>query len=688
MKRLTLALITLSILGASPLLADEPARPDHVVLGFQEFIQLWTKAQTPKPDPDRPPVDAAITRAEYVGAVHARSTEITATFDVAVLAGDRWVRIPFLPVSAGLKDVRLDGAAVPVVTDGGSHALLVKGAGRHTLRAVFSIATGARDGDPQFNFYTAQTPITLVTLSFTQPDLDVQIDPAQAVSLRRENGGTVAQAILPPTGNVHVAWRRRQPVEKEQPAAVYARLRELLSIDDAALRIQAQVGFTILHSGVDAVSVRVPEGVSVLGVTGEGIQAWRVEKNALVVAFDRKITGERNISIQAERALSGDAAVAAPIFDALDVVRQEISVGVEATGHIEVATDGAAGLRAIDVKELPPELWSLARSPLLYGFTGSAPNGAFSLAVTRHEDVPVLASTVDSANAVTVLTRDGQSVTRVAFYVRNHLKQFLTLDLPDGAEIWSAFVNGRAVKPSRNKAGQILVPLDKSGMGSVDAAFPVEIVYYGRRSPLGLAGRTSPSLPKIDLPISQMLWSVYAPENDRLLYAGGNVDADAGLLPMSGVDVGSIRNESRDDKDAYLERAAKKIRAAVSNKAEDAVASRQAAMEVELAAAAAPAVDETATLADHVLPISFQIPETGHLYRFCKIMVTREAPIVTLTYVRDGMVSFGKGLAIAMGLCLLFLRRRQTKVILLRAVAFGRKMAGHLRPAQPNQAAQ
>jgi len=686
MKRLLAALFAFSTLAASPAVADDASRPNHVVLAFDEFIKLWTKSQAPRPDPDRPPVDAAITRAEYSGLVRAHSTEITATFEVAVLAAEKWVRLPFLPQSAGLKEVRLNGTAVPVVSDGNSHAILLKGAGRHTLRAVFSVATGARDGDPQFNFPTAQTPITLVSLTFAQPDLDVQIEPAQAVTLRSENGKTVAQAILSTTANVHVAWRRRPAVEKDQPAAVYARLRELISIDDAALRINVQVGYTVLHSGVETVSLRVPKDVSVLGVTGAGIQAWRVEKNSLVIVFARKVKGERTIQVQAERAIVGNAAVGAPVFSAENVVRQEIFIGVEATGNIEVAAEGAAGIRPIDVKELPAEIWSMARNPLLYAYTGTTADGSFNLSVTRHEDVPVLASTVDSANAVTVLTRDGQSVTRVAYYVRNHLKQFVTLDLPAGAEIWSAFVNGRAVKPSRNKAGQILVPLDKSGMGSADAAFPVEIVYYGRGPALGLAGRTTPSLPKIDLPISQLLWSVYAPENDRLLYAGGNVETDVGLLPMTGVAVGGMRDEMGADQEGFLAKESKKLKSSLGGKTDDRAASRQVAMEMGFAGAAnAPA---PVSLDNHVLPIAFQIPESGHLYRFCKIMVTKEAPVVTLTYVRNGTIAFVEGLSWALAGLLLYLRRRLIKEQILRAVALGRKLAGQLRPAQSSQAAQ
>jgi hypothetical protein len=349
-----------------------------------------------------------------------------------------------------------------------------------------------------------------------------------------------------------------------------------------------------------------------------------------------------------------------------------------------VSAQPNAELRQVDVKELPAELWSAAQGPLLYGFTGTSADGALALAVTRHDDVPVLTSTIDSANAVTVLTKDGQSVTRVAYYTRNHLKQFLVLDLPSGAEVWSVFVNGRASKPSRNKDGQLLVPLDKSDLRGDDAAFPVEIVYHSQAVSLGLAGRTRPSLPKVDLPISQLVWSLYAPENVSLLHVSGNVEAQDALVMMAGAPVKDLRSMARGDREGYLRGAMKAI---VSNDApaapEEKVAARQAAMELDVIADK----DEGAAMTQaHVLPIAFRLPEAGHLYRFAQIMVTRDAPAVSLTYAHRGLVRALRWFLVLCALVAIFLFRNALATCLQRLTS--RVRAGFLHPLQPDTTAR
>src|SRR5262249_11005776 len=149
-----------------------------------------------------------------------------------------------------------------------------------------------------------------------------------------------------------------------------------------------------------------------------------------------------------------------------------------------------------------------------------------TLGTERHEEIPMLTTTVDCANAVTVLTKDGQWVTRASFQVRNHLKQFMSIRLPKGAILWSAFVAGQPVKPSLDKEGRVLIPLQKSNMADEIQSFPVEVIYHAQETALGLGGNRSAFLPAVDLPISQVLWSMYVPEEYRFLHFGGSMDPE------------------------------------------------------------------------------------------------------------------------------------------------------------------
>jgi len=60
------------------------------------------------------------------------------------------------------------------------------------------------------------------------------------------------------------------PRPAKTPAQGVRRGEPLVSIEEDALRFNSDVVFSILHSEVDGVSLAVPEGWNVLGVSGEG----------------------------------------------------------------------------------------------------------------------------------------------------------------------------------------------------------------------------------------------------------------------------------------------------------------------------------------------------------------------------------------------------------------------------------
>ena len=179
-----------------------------------------------------------------------------------------------------------------------------------------------------------------------------------------------------------------------------------------------------------------------------------------------------------------------------------------------------------------------------------------------------------------------------------------------------------------------------------------------------------------------MLWSVYAPDVIRLVHAGGNVETDNGFIALSGVTMGGIRREVAADKEEYLQKAQESMNRGAGAPLSQ-VSARQAMMELD----AADMKDDGAPLENHVLPISFRIPETGHLYRFGKIMVTGEAPTLSLTYIRNGFISVLKYLFIALVAFLVYRRRADLKPMFLRADVLVRKVSGHLRPARNPEAA-
>jgi hypothetical protein len=148
------------------------------------------------------------------------------------------------------------------------------------------------------------------------------------------------------------------------------------------------------------------------------------------------------------------------------------------------------------------------------------------LEVRSHPDVDMLVTLVDSAVADTLVTVDGRRMTRVRYAVRNNRRQFLRLALPEGAEVWSASVAGRGVKVAKGEGG-VLIPLVRSdASGGALTGFLVEIIYVENGAPLANGrGELKVELPRADAPTSQLQWSVYFPEDAKVdkKHHGGTV---------------------------------------------------------------------------------------------------------------------------------------------------------------------
>ena len=132
---------------------------------------------------------------------------------------------------------------------------------------------------------------------------------------------------------------------------------------------------------------------------------------------------------------------------------------MQAIGNLELSAGAVKGAAVVDVRTLPPSILGVTGTPVLLGFKYLGEDAAIALDVSEHEEVDVLVTLLDQAEATTMFTRDGRRLTRVAYQVRNNRRQFLRLDLPDGAELWSASVAGKTVQPAAGSDGRLMIPL-------------------------------------------------------------------------------------------------------------------------------------------------------------------------------------------------------------------------------------
>lgn len=513
-------------LFAAPVSAQDPER---VVMKLDDFLELYEKSKKREEDEPTPPRDFAISSARYQGEVlveggDPRFALFDATVRVEVLAKKGWARVPLLPATVALKAARVGGKEAPVVIENGFYTLVTERRGQFDVELEFGAAVRTSMGSSSVSFQLAPSGATEVQLSVpADEDLDFTVANAQLQSSKVEGKRRVVDATLPSSGMLSVSWQREVPeTKKQQDPQIYSEVYTLVRLGDGLMQTTATVQNTILFAGVDRFVIEVPKEMTVLDVQGSGIREWKkTSDTALEVTLNYAAEGNYPLTIQMERPLGDDkSGLAAPIVRPRGVERSKGWVGVESAGNLEIgAGDSITGATPVDVRSLPAAILGITPNPVLLGYKYVGDEVSVPLLVEAHEELDVLVTLLDQVQARTMWTKEGRRLTSVNYQVRNNRKQFLRLRLPDGAELWSASVGGRAVQPAKSDDGQVLIPLVRSqASAGALAAFDVEVVYVQSGTPVADNGRGTfvGQLPVPDVPATYVAWTVYSPEGIKV----------------------------------------------------------------------------------------------------------------------------------------------------------------------------
>jgi hypothetical protein len=137
---------------------------------------------------------------------------------------------------------------------------------------------------------------------------------------------------------------------------------------------------------------------------------------------------------------------------------------------------------------------------------------------------------VDSVRLTTVVADDGQMMTEAVLSVRNNGRQHLEVELPAGATMWSAFVGGDPVRPSKRE-GKLLLPLARDVAS--DAPIAIEFTFVGADKFPKHNGKVAFASPKFDVPVKNARWEVYLPPDyDYSRFEGSMNRTSDATMPM------------------------------------------------------------------------------------------------------------------------------------------------------------
>jgi hypothetical protein len=597
-----------------------------VTLPLEEYNALLKKAPVLKPTPVPPPLEYCLSKASY--GLACRKDYTLLTMDVRLqIYRNQWMSIPLADGSFTVKSARLDGEEVSLVNSDGYLRLVTRQDGVHDLSVTFYL-------DSIFKNRQLTLPLMAATMSSLNMELippvaEVSLSSGLITALKQLPERTLVEAVLKPEQSLTITVREKPAAGavqsgggKRQKPRLFAEYYHLATMGEALMSIDTRLELSILNAPVTEVRLAVPRDLDILDANGASLGEWSVleEKGGryLRLSFKGPVQAQQSISISSEKKLKDVSATTAfPDFHLLDSDREKGYAGICARTNVEIKALKTERVVPIDVQELPSQLQSRGEHPILLAFKYLDSGFNLLLQVKRYEDVPVLTAVADSASAITLVTPEGKSVTKFQLTVRNNLKQFMSLALPAGSQLWSTFVASASVKPGRDEAGKIIIPLQKSSVaeGQV-SSFPVEIVYFNPSGGLQFLGTSRYFLPGVDLPVTQVSWSFYLPENRRYWRFSGM--EQVGYNPPPGERIPVVNNILRS-----------RAQSQMAVKEENAPPPPAPLMEDKEIRQ-----DMGQTLARGVLPVMVNIPEKGKVFHFQKLMVDRP-PAVRVFYLSD-----------------------------------------------------
>jgi type II secretory pathway pseudopilin PulG len=319
---------------------------------------------------------------------------------------------------------------------------------------------------------------------------------------------TLAYKFAAPTPNAAPSWRLTVATESVEPWT-RAEIVNTVALTETLLTGRALVKYEIANAPVKEFRLRVPLAFQNVDITGAQIRRrdqtngeWRVELQSkvrgdyiLVVSWELPRNASTNL-LQ----LTG--------VQALGVERESGFLSVVTRPPLQVSEKSATELLSkIDVRELP-EWAGRADGATVLAYRYLRPGYSLAVEAKRFEEAEVLQALIESIKLTTVVADDGQLMTEAAISIRNQGRQHLEIELPTGATVWSAFVGGEPVRPSKRE-GKLLLALNRDI--AADAAVAVELTFIGAEPFPKYHGSLSLISPRFDVPLKNARWDLYLP---------------------------------------------------------------------------------------------------------------------------------------------------------------------------------
>ncbi len=284
-------------------------------------------------------------------------------------------------------------------------------------------------------------------------------------------------------------------------------------------RFSFSMPYALAHKAVLAIPFERQRNLTKVGVGDKARGVWTVE-------LQRGLVDSYSIAINWESISRDDETLVIPSIYPTGVQSRRVYVMLQNSSGLKVTQQEKENLEPASKEEFPLLGAVLVeRAIFLCGckVQDTAKDYRLSFSLKRLKEEKEIEAIIDIAEITTVMSREGYSFNEASYRIQNRAKQYLLLEIPEGAQLWSAEVAGRQVKPALGPGGagrMVLLPLLKRGKGEFSYAVKV---YYGLKlkSKPGFGASFPLKSPRpVGIDVGQTFWTVYAPDEFKYSYDG------------------------------------------------------------------------------------------------------------------------------------------------------------------------
>jgi hypothetical protein len=324
------------------------------------------------------------------------------------------------------------------------------------------------------------------------------------------------------------AWQATLRVER-LPQTVQADALHLFSIGEGIAYGSSVMNYLVSGAPLSAFKVELSEEYFNVEFTGKDIRNWQKTDGGYVVQLHTPVSGAYTLLATYERPFKSQGETltftGARPLDAQS--EQGYTLIISAYQFQVKPVDVSAGLLPLETGEVPPEYRLFFDAPILAAYRYTSRPFNLKLALNPLAQGDSLSQVVDRALITTRISKEGQALTDVRYFVKNRGNPHLRLTLPPGTQLWSASVNGDSVVPVTDAQAN-LIPLPQH-------ADPNAVLTLD----LKLAGTNDPKLitvaaPIVNVPVMLAEWKLEPDTGQRLVYLHGSLTPAGGMPDVSG----------------------------------------------------------------------------------------------------------------------------------------------------------